>query len=39
VSQIIVDTLKELKMTYPELSAERQQELQLIRKKLAQREA
>ena len=39
VSQIIVDTLKGLKMTYPELSAERQQELQLIRKKLAQREA
>ena len=39
VSQIIVDALKGLKMAYPELSAERQQELQLIRKKLAQREA
>jgi PPK2 family polyphosphate:nucleotide phosphotransferase len=39
VSQIVVDALKGLKMTYPELSAERQQELQLIRKELAKRNA
>ena len=35
VSQIVVDALKGLKMTYPELNAERQHELQLIRKELA----
>jgi PPK2 family polyphosphate:nucleotide phosphotransferase len=34
VSQILVDTLKGLKMTYPEASAERRQELESIRKKL-----
>ena len=34
VSQIILDTLNGLKMTYPEVSAERRQELQSIRKRL-----
>jgi PPK2 family polyphosphate:nucleotide phosphotransferase len=34
VSQIILDTLNGLEMTYPELSAERQQELQSIRERL-----
>jgi hypothetical protein len=34
VSQIILDTLNRLEMTYPEVSAERRQELQSIREKL-----
>jgi PPK2 family polyphosphate:nucleotide phosphotransferase len=34
VSQIILDALDELKMTYPEVSAERQKELQSIRERL-----
>jgi PPK2 family polyphosphate:nucleotide phosphotransferase len=34
VSQIILDTFEELKMTYPKTSAKRRQELQLIRKRL-----
>ena len=35
VSQIILDTFEGLKMTYPKTTAERRQELQLIRKRLA----
>ena len=35
VSQIVLDTLEGLKMTFPKTSAKRRQELQLIRKKLA----
>jgi PPK2 family polyphosphate:nucleotide phosphotransferase len=35
VSQIVLDTLEGLKMTYPETSAERRQELLSIRKQLA----
>jgi PPK2 family polyphosphate:nucleotide phosphotransferase len=35
VSQIVVDVLKGLKMTYPRTTARRRQELQLIRKRLA----
>jgi PPK2 family polyphosphate:nucleotide phosphotransferase len=38
VSQILLDTLKALKMTFPETSAERRQELLLIRKRLAKEE-
>jgi PPK2 family polyphosphate:nucleotide phosphotransferase len=34
VSQIVVDTLEELKMTYPKTSEERLRELQAIRKRL-----
>jgi polyphosphate kinase 2 (PPK2 family) len=34
VSQIILDTLNRLEMTYPEVSAERQKELQSIRERL-----
>jgi PPK2 family polyphosphate:nucleotide phosphotransferase len=34
VSQIILDTLKGLEMTYPEMSAERREELQSIRERL-----
>lgn len=34
VSQILVDTLEGLKMTYPEASSERRQELESIRKRL-----
>jgi PPK2 family polyphosphate:nucleotide phosphotransferase len=34
VSQIVVDTLESLKMTYPQTSAERHQELLAIRKRL-----
>jgi PPK2 family polyphosphate:nucleotide phosphotransferase len=34
VSQILVDTLEGLKMTYPETSSERRQELESIRKRL-----
>ena len=34
VSQILLDTLEELKMTYPKTSAERQQELQSIRQQI-----
>jgi PPK2 family polyphosphate:nucleotide phosphotransferase len=34
VSQIVVDTLEELKMTYPKSSEERRQELQSIRERL-----
>jgi PPK2 family polyphosphate:nucleotide phosphotransferase len=34
VSQIILDTLNGLEMTYPEVSAQRQQELQSIRERL-----
>ena len=35
VSQIVLDTLEGLKMSYPKTSAKRQQELQTIRKQLA----
>ena len=35
VSQIILDTLEGLEMTYPKTSAKRRQELQVIRKRLA----
>ena len=35
VSQIILDTFGELKMTYPKTSAKRRRELQLIRRRLA----
>jgi PPK2 family polyphosphate:nucleotide phosphotransferase len=35
VSDIIVETLKDLKMSYPEPSAERRKELQVIRKRLS----
>ena len=35
VSQIVLDTLKGLKMAYPKTSAKRRQELHLIRKRLA----
>ena len=35
VSQIVLDTLAGLKMTYPKTSPKRRQELQLIRKQLA----
>jgi PPK2 family polyphosphate:nucleotide phosphotransferase len=35
VSQIVLDTLEGLKMTYPKTSAERRRELQSIRKRLA----
>jgi polyphosphate kinase 2 (PPK2 family) len=35
VSQIVLDTLKGLKMTYPKMSVERRRELQSIRKRLA----
>jgi PPK2 family polyphosphate:nucleotide phosphotransferase len=38
VSQIILDTLKGLEMTYPELSAERRKELQAIRERLINRD-
>ena len=34
VSQIVLDTFEELKMSYPKTSAKRRQELQLIRKRL-----
>ena len=34
VSQIILDTLSGLEMAYPEVSAERRQELQSIRERL-----
>jgi PPK2 family polyphosphate:nucleotide phosphotransferase len=34
ISRIILDTFKALKMSYPETSSKRQQELQLIRKQL-----
>ena len=34
VSQIILDTLNGLEMAYPEVSAERRQELQSIRERL-----
>jgi PPK2 family polyphosphate:nucleotide phosphotransferase len=36
VSQIVLDTFDGLKMTYPKTTAKRRQELQLIRKRLAQ---
>ena len=36
VSQIILDALEKLKMTYPETTAERRQELQSIRTRLAE---
>jgi hypothetical protein len=36
VSRIVLDTLEGLKMTYPETSAERRQELLSIRKQLAE---
>src|ERR1039457_6350249 len=36
VSQIVLDTLEGLKMSYPKTNAKRRQELQLIRKRLAQ---
>jgi len=35
VSQIVLDTFEELKMTYPKTTEKRRRELQLIRKKLA----
>ena len=35
VSDIIVETLKDLKMSYPETTAERRKELHAIRKQLA----
>jgi PPK2 family polyphosphate:nucleotide phosphotransferase len=35
VSQIVLDTFEELRMTYPKTSAKRRRELQLIRKRLA----
>jgi hypothetical protein len=35
VSQIVLDTLEELKMTYPKASAKRRRELLSIRKQLA----
>jgi Polyphosphate kinase 2 (PPK2) len=35
VSQIVLDTFEELKMTYPKTNAKRRHELQLIRKRLA----
>lgn len=35
MSPIVLDTLAELKMTYPETSAERRKELLSIRKRLA----
>ena len=38
VSQIILDTLNGLEMTYPEVSAERRQELQSIRERLMNRD-
>jgi PPK2 family polyphosphate:nucleotide phosphotransferase len=38
VSQIILDTLNGLEMTYPELSAERRKELQAIRERLINRD-
>jgi PPK2 family polyphosphate:nucleotide phosphotransferase len=38
VSQIVLDTLKALRMTFPKTSAERRQELQLIRERLAKEE-
>jgi len=34
VSQIVLDTLNRLEMTYPEVSAERRKELQSIRERL-----
>lgn len=34
VSQIVLDTLESLKMTYPESTASRRRELQAIRKRL-----
>jgi hypothetical protein len=37
VSRIIVDALKELKLEYPKLSPERQQELQASRKLLTKK--
>jgi hypothetical protein len=36
ISQIIVDTLRGLKMAYPELSAKQQKELRQLRKMLAE---
>ncbi len=35
ISQVVVDTLASLKLSYPETTAERQKELQAIRKQLA----
>jgi hypothetical protein len=35
VSQIVLETLKDLKMSYPKTSKERQQELLTIRQELA----
>jgi hypothetical protein len=39
VSQIIVDTLASLEMTYPKVDKKRRQELQQIRKELAEEKA
>jgi hypothetical protein len=39
VSQIIVDTLASLEMTYPKVDKKRRQELQQIRKELAEETA
>ncbi len=36
VSQIVLDTLEELKMSYPNTSAERRKELLSIRKRLTE---
>jgi polyphosphate kinase 2 (PPK2 family) len=38
VSQIVLDTLKGLRMTFPETSAERRRELSMIRERLANEE-
>ena len=38
VSQIILETLNGLEMTYPKLSAERRKELQAIRERLINRD-
>jgi polyphosphate kinase 2 PPK2 len=37
VSRIVLDALEALKMTYPKTSTERRQELQALRKQLAER--
>jgi len=35
VSRIVLDTMQDLKMAFPEMNANRRQELQAIRKQLA----
>ncbi len=39
ISQIVVDTLASLKLSYPTTTEERRKELQTIRKQLARRKA